>query len=112
MKKLIMVGIVAVLSIGCASVPLEGVTLTEISGNKTDGVLVMGHVGKYVRQNQVNWLATNQAAANRCKLWGYASSEPFGVIQNTCLEMGGGVGAFASCSVGKSAIEYQCNALQ
>lgn len=101
MKQLTGIACVVLLS-ACATEPL---TLTPTGGSRADGVIYLStDVGVFSILN-VDWEATTQVAAQRCRSWGYRNAQPFGGESISCIyyDING------ACNVSRYTYTFQCS---
>ena len=98
MKKIIMLAATLALS-GCA-VHKE---MTAMGGSKADGTIKMGYSYGMFEAPKVDMNQSASLAAQKCKIWGYESAEPFGGQVSHCSQP-----TSSGCAQTDVYIEYQC----
>lgn len=98
MKTRMMLAAALLLS-GCATQKV----LTPTGGSKADGTIKMSYQYGALERPEVNLQQGADAAAQRCRAWGYANAEPFGSVQRHCEQPSG-----YGCNLWTATIEYQC----
>jgi hypothetical protein len=91
--------------LGCG-VPLKA-TPQPIGGSKADGTVTLLYSWSdyWVKHEvQVDWIAAQSAAEQRCRAWGYNGAERFG---GGVLRQSGPCG-FGQCDHNEVEVQYQC----
>ena len=99
MKKGMFLLIGALLLSGCA-VKKE---MTAIGGSKADGTVKMGYSYGMFEMPSVDVNQAADAAAKRCKVWGYEGAEAFGGQTSECVQA-----SSSGCAKTEVSVEYQC----
>lgn len=100
MKKLLLIGTMSVLLVGCA-VQKE---LVPTGGSKADGIVELSYSYRRFESPQIDFEQGARAAKKRCEKWGYKDAERFGGQKRVCSERDGAY----SCAEHFVTIEYQC----
>lgn len=98
MKKIIMLAVVLALS-GCAVQK----QMIAMGGSKADGTIKMGYSYGMFEVPKVDMTQAAALAAQKCKIWGYESAEPFGGQISNCSRP-----TSSGCAQTDVYIEYQC----
>lgn len=99
MNKLLFVGFVSALLVGCA-IHKE---LVATGGSKADGTIELAYTYGGMQVPVINEEQGLQLAKKRCESWGYKNAEKFGGHKQVC-SMYGGFG----CTEFTVTIQYQC----
>jgi len=93
------------ISIALASCATPTVKIPQpIGGSRADGTIKMSYqVGRF-EQPVVQWGIAQDAAAEKCKAWGYKNAEAFGGQQTQCQAVNG----FGDCLSTLVTLTYQC----
>ena len=99
MKKTIFLIALLLTGSGCVVQKIPFAT----GGSRSDGVITMSYTYGAFSTVEIDWGAVQSDAANKCAGWGYASAQPFGGQQTTCLDR--------DCYSMQVDIDYQCMGL-
>lgn len=101
MKLYAIVGISALLLVGCATTKDWSAT----GGSRADGTVRLSYEFGPFEKPELNEQQAVTLAAQRCKTWGYTGAEAFGGATSVCNLPSGG---FGGCSRWLVTKEYQC----
>ena len=91
----------------CIALTLSGCAVTKVAvpigGSKSDGVVKMGFDYTGFENPNVNEEKIRADALERCKVWGYTKSEPFGSFIRTCTGRNN-----LGCTHFRVTIDFQC----
>lgn len=108
MKKLVTLALAAALLAGCAAKPTMK-TWQASGGSRADATVEVGFM--YYPQRERPEASDQQAldeAIKRCRAWGYANAEPFGLVNDKCEQMDFVPFAGMVCSKRMVTRRFQC----
>lgn len=99
MKKVLFI-IMAIITITGCTVKKD---MYAMGGSKADGTIRMGYTYGELEKPKVDMKQGGALAAQKCKIWGYDSAEPFGGVVEQCTTI-----SFGGCETMTAYVEYQC----
>lgn len=100
MKKYLSLLGLSLVAMACASPKLWIPT----GGSRADGTVKLSYEYNLFESPKLSAQQGMEAAADRCKAWGYSSAEAFGGVVTTCTSRD----QFGSCTYWVVTADYQC----
>lgn len=99
MKKALIIAMAVIAIAGC-TVKKD---MYAMGGSKADGTIRMGYTYDEFEKPMVDMKQGGVLAAQKCKIWGYESAEPFGGVVEHCTTI-----SLGGCKTMTAYVEYQC----
>ncbi len=75
-----------------------------LDGSRADGTVDMAYDFRQFETPVVDKQQAHTIARAKCGVWGYSDAEPFGGMQQKCIQQDG----WGTCVAGQMVIKYQC----
>lgn len=99
MRSIIMLLLIASIT-ACATVKVPQPT----GGSRADGTVDLSYQYGMFEEPQIDWIAAENAATQRCSAWGYSGAEAFGGQTQQCQKFNG----YGNCIQQHVTVSYQC----